>query len=293
MPVQFSFTRSGDGTETIVLLGSQGVRVVPDSHANYETIYENLMDPREVPEADIYAMADAATKVASKLERLSERVMIKGDTIYFDGDPMETRLTKHVVDMIKAGDEHYDGYIRFLENVQANPSAASRESLFRFLEKHSLVITPDGCFVGYKGIGTDGKSLTAGQEDVTVTLADGTVEVHKGHIPNPVGAVIEMPRSLVDGDAGVECSVGLHVANHQFARGFGSKLLTIKVNPRDVVSVPSGDSASKVRVSRYTVLEENTDKTEYTGTSFGYDDYGDWVLPGWDEDEDIDDIEPF
>lgn len=288
MTVQFSFTRSEDGTETIVLIGSQGVRVVPDSHANYSEVYDALINGNP-DEQEVYELADAATRVTAELQRLSDRVLIKGDTIYFDGDPMETRLTRHIVDMIRAGDENYTGYVAFLENVQANPSKASRKSLFKFLDKHDLVITEDGQFIGYKGINNDGKSSTAGHEDVTVTLPDGTVEVHQGRIPNPVGAVIEMPRSLVDDNRDVACSVGLHVGNFSFAQSFAQKLLTVKVNPRDVVSVPSDSNDQKIRTRRYTVLEENPNGTQYSGTSFttappvddpaldgyDYDDYND------------------
>lgn len=291
--VQFSFTRSEDGTETIVLVGAQGVRVVPDTHVNFETIKSGLLRG-DSEESGLYTLADAATKVADTLHRLSERVTIKGDTVYFDGDPMETRLTRHIVEMIKSGDENFAGYVAFLENVQANPSKASRKALFKFLDKHDLVITDDGCFIGYKGIGDDGLSITVGHEDVTVTLPDGTVEVHKGRIPNPVGAVVEMPRSLVDDNRDVACSVGLHVGEYSYATGFGQKLLTVKVNPRDVVSVPSDSNDQKIRTHRYTVLETNDDHTRYTGTSYGYVPDAEGVDDEDEYDEDLDyDDEPF
>lgn len=288
--VQFSFTRSEDGTETIVLLGSQGVRVVPDSHANFGEIRSALvLGDTALDESEVYDLADASAKVIATLQRLSERVTIKGDTIYFDGDEMETRLTRHIVDMIREDDVNYQGYVFFLENVQANPSKASRKALFKFLDKHDLVITEDGCFIGYKGINDDGKSSTAGREDVTVTLPDGTVEVHKGRIPNPAGAVIEMPRSLVDDDRGVACSVGLHVGSFTYAKGFATKLLTVKVNPRDVVSVPSDSNDEKIRTHRYTVLTENEQKVQVEGTSYvtPVDDYLD------DEDDYTYDDEPY
>jgi hypothetical protein len=80
-----------------------------------------------------------------------------------------------------------------------------------------------------------------------------------------------MARSLVDDNRDVACSVGLHVGNHHYASTFlggGSKLLTVKVNPRDVVSVPSDSNDEKIRACRFTVLEDNPDKTRYEGTSF-------------------------
>jgi hypothetical protein len=277
-------------------MGAQGVRVIPDSHANYSTIKDAVLNPGgDLEETEVYAFADAAQTALATLSRLSERVTIKGDTIFFDGDAVESRLTRHIVDMIRAGDGNFGGYVAFLENLQANPSRKSRKGLFRFLERHALTITPGGHFVAFKGVSMDGKSIHAGQEDVTITLTDGTVEVHKGHIPNPPGAVVEMPRSVVDPDRNMTCSVGLHVANARYASDWGNKLLTITVNPRDVVEVPIDSNSEKIRVHRYTVVGDNVFDTAL-GTSYdpfavsdddddpdaegnygldGYDDYAD------------------
>ena len=263
--IQFNFTRAEDGTETIVLIGDEGVRIVSNSHANFNRIKEAILND----ELDnVFALADAAEVVSETLTRLSDRVILKGDSVYFDGDRMDSILTQHIVDMIRGEDDNWVGYVAFLENVSTNPSADSRESLFAFLRKHDLVITEDGCFIGYKGISLDGKSVSSGDEDVTVTLPDGTVEVHRGRIPNPVGAVIEMPRSLVDTDRDVACSVGLHIGNYAYASTFGKRFLTVKVNPRDVVSVPVDSNDQKIRAHRYTILEDNESKTHYDFTSY-------------------------
>jgi hypothetical protein len=272
--VPFSILHDGTGPATIVIAGSQGPRLIPESHLNFVKIRDALVRSLTdgagyvATEEDLYAWADAAATVADTLNRLSERVTIKGDTIFFDGDPMENRLTRHIVAMIRAGDDNYTGFVAFLENVQRNPSKASRKGLFKFLDKHDLVITEDGYFIGYKGVRDDGTSSTAGQEEVTVTLADGTMEVHKGHIPYPVGATIEMPRSLVDPDRDTACSVGLHIGNYRYATGWATRLLTVKVHPGDVVAVPSDSDDEKIRAHRLTVLEFNAEKTRHAGTSF-------------------------
>lgn len=283
--VPFSFARSDDGTETVVLLGGQGVRVVSESHPNYETVRDLLL-AGDADEAEVYRYADAATKIADTISRVSDRVTLRRDTLYLDGDEVESRLTRHIVEMVKNGDENYVGYVAFLENLQANPSKKSRKSLFKFLDKHDLIITEDGYFLGYKGIASDGLSVSQGVEPVTVTLADGTVEEHTGRIPNPVGATVEIARSLVDPDRNVACSVGLHVGNYSYASNFSrsGKFLTVKVNPRDVVSVPSDSNDEKIRTCRYVILEENDLRTRYAGTSY--------VSLEKDEDEEIvDDFE--
>jgi hypothetical protein len=297
MTNQFSILSNGNDGATIFFTGSQGPRIISESHLNFGKIKDALLRTLDTSQAgyvleedDLYRLADAAAQVTGTLERLSERVTIKGDTIYFDGDPMENRLTRHIVDMIRADDENYQGFVNFLENVQLNPSKASRKALFKFLDKHDLVITPDGCFIGYKGVTAEGKSLRAGAEEVTVTLADGTVEVHKGYIPYPVGATVEMPRSLVDPDRDTACSVGLHVGTHSYAAGYSHEgFLTVKVSPRDVVAVPSDSNDQKIRAHRLTVLEVNTERTRYEGTSFTVQ--PDDLVPADEEDFEEDDYD--
>jgi hypothetical protein len=197
-------------------------------------------------------------------------VTIEGDVVRFDGDPVDNRLTRHLVEMIKGGDGNYTGYVLFLENLKSNPSKNGQKGLFRFLDKNDLTITEDGCFIGYKGVATNGKSITAGNEDVTVTLDDGTVETHKGHIPFPAGATVEMARSLVDPDRSTACSVGLHVGTFAYSQSWanGGLRLTVKVNPRDVVEVPNDSNGQKLRACRVTVLEVNGNEAQYEGTSF-------------------------
>lgn len=257
-----------NGRESLVVFIEGAGQIVAPSHANFTKIRDLLFRDQDDTDYDEVNRLASAKALLDSVARLSDRVTLKGESILLDGDPVEPKLTSHLVEMWRNEDDNLPGYVKFLENLAANPSAVSREHLFKFLDKHELVITEDGHFIGYKGIGNDGLSVSSGVEDVTVVLADGTVETHKGRIPNPVGATVEMARSLVDGDRGRACSAGLHVGNHRYATGFGSTLLTVKVNPRDVVSVPSDSNDEKIRTCRYTILEVNEGRTLYGGTSY-------------------------
>lgn len=268
MALSFNYVRAESGAESIVLfVSSTGPRIIPSNHVNYEAIKDLLFDnvPSDV-EDEVVRLANATTNVVERIQKLSERVSIRGSQVLFDGDPVESKLTEHIVDMIRNGDDNYQGYVLFLENLSLNPSDASRESLFTFLNRHELVITEDGMFLGYKFIGQDGLSVHSGNETV---LVNG--EEHTGRIPNPVGATVEMARSLVDANPHSACSVGLHVGNYRYANTYGyssHKFLTVKVNPRDVVAVPFDSNGEKIRTCRYTVIEENQERTQYAGTSF-------------------------
>lgn len=268
MSVPASFNRTSDGVESLVLLGASGHRIVPATHANYDRIKELVLNG-DGSEKEVYALVDAATAVADTLRRLSTRVTLKGSTIYVDGDRVDDRLTQHIVDMIKGDDDNWPGYVAFLENLIMN-TPEGREGLFLFLDKNGLVITPDGCFVGYKGVTREGKSISSGVEDVTITHADGSIEVVRGQIPYAPGDVVEMARSLVDPNRSVGCSVGLHVGTYTYAQGYatGGHLLKVEVNPRDVVETPSEGGGEKMRVCRLKVLELHDGQPKIEGTSY-------------------------
>jgi hypothetical protein len=112
-----------------------------------------------------------------------------------------------------------------------------------------------------------------------------------------------MTRSKVDDDRGRGCSNGLHAGALNYVAGYGSlesgdKIVIVKINPADVVSVPSDCNYEKLRTCRYEVVGEYQGellKPLYSSV-FTEDDYDDdeedlnddydW---GWnDDEEDID-----
>jgi bifunctional DNA-binding transcriptional regulator/antitoxin component of YhaV-PrlF toxin-antitoxin module len=123
-------------------------------------------------------------------------------------------------------------------NLRQNPSEESRKDLYTFLEKNHVPITEDGYFVAYKGVNNDFTDNRTGSYD------------------NSIGKTVKMPRDQVNPDRNQTCSTGLHVAAYEYAKGFAALLIEVKVNPRDVVSVPTDYNAQKMRVCEYTVVAE-------------------------------------
>lgn len=169
-----------------------------------------------------------------------------------------------------------------LENLALNPSRLSRLHLFTWLSGRDFTITPEGFLLAYKGVQADATSSSVNTGTATVNGV-----TRHGHIPNPVGAVVEMPRQQVNQDRDEGCSTGLHVGTFEYAAGFGQRLLLVSVNPRDVVSVPRDCEFQKMRTCRYTVLSVQDIPRPVTTPS-----YGDDVLfpdDDYDEDKDQDD----
>lgn len=126
----------------------------------------------------------------------------------------------------------------FWDNLRQNPSFNSRAMLYKFLEHNGHPLTEDGHFIAYRGIREDFK------------------DVHTGTMDNRPGSVVSVPRDQVDDNPNNTCSHGLHVACFDYAKGFGPKLVEVKVNPKDVVAVPTDYNGTKMRVSRFEVIQE-------------------------------------
>jgi hypothetical protein len=187
--------------------------------------------------------------VATRFDRLSERVAVANGQVYFDGDVVDDSLTEQILRFVEEQVDDWYPLVMFFEKVQQNPSEHSREQLFRWLAKHQFTLTSEGDIVGYKGVTDDLLSIHAGPAIVDGVAMDG-------QIPNQPGSTIEMARSSVQFDPLIGCASGLHVANWRYASSWGTKTLEVHVNPRDVVSVPTDSADEKVRVCRYVVIGE-------------------------------------
>ncbi len=128
---------------------------------------------------------------------------------------------------------------RFWARLQKNPSYRSVHQLFGFLKNKGIPITADGCFLAYKS--------------VTYNYKDH----HSGQFDNSPGRINEMPRNEISDEPNQTCDPGFHVGALEYAQSFGSgnrRIVVCKIDPENVVSVPSDHSAQKMRVCKYHVV---------------------------------------
>ncbi len=223
----------------------------------------------------IETILSPAVVIGEKLAQLSDNITYDGSTVLYDHDPIDegiARYVKRVIEKYGIGDEDkWKPTVRFLEKLYQNPSEESRKSLYSFLRRFDFTITNDGDFIAYKGVRKDYRSIHAGPG-----IVDGVPT--RGHLLNNVGSTIEIQRSYVDDDTSRGCSNGLHAGTYGYASRFAQGvLLRVRVNPRDVVSVPRDANYQKIRCTRYVVLEASD--VEYTETH--YDDYDDEDEDDW------------
>lgn len=165
-------------------------------------------------------------------------VEVQGDELFWKGRPMHNALTTRMIAMLQDGFP-VEPLVLFMENLMTNPSHRAVNELYGFLENNNLPITPDGHFLAYKKV----------REDFT--------DVHSGTFNNSVGMICEMERNQVDDDKDHTCSTGLHFCSQEYLNHFGGEhTMILKINPRDVVSIPSDYHNSKGRCARYEVIGE-------------------------------------
>ncbi len=221
-------------TGSTISFQSNGFHTVDSSHPKFDEICEAAF-------ADDYEGADKLLDVKKAVDQMisGSAVSLVGDTLFFEGEVVSGLLGERILEMSRMG-LSVTPLVAFLGNLRDNPSSRAAEELYGFLEVSRLPITEDGHFLAYKSV----------KQDYT--------DHHSGTISNKVGEVISMTRNKVNEDKDQTCSYGLHFAAHEYAEGFGSsgRMMVMKINPRDVVSIPSDYSNQKGRCCKYEVIEE-------------------------------------
>jgi hypothetical protein len=253
----FSLTEDAKGKSLALFYADGDSETIPETHVSFQPIIDLLFSGKATDE-QVRDLTGVLETVARKMSALSERVSVDGKTVYFDGDPLAGELSEVIKSLFAEGNTNFKPLVNFLEKAKTNPSQQSVDDLYRWIRKGDLVIDADGDIIAYKGVGKDANG-------VSQSIHKGTAFVngveHTGHIPNAPGTVISMPRSEVDPNQMVGCSTGLHAGTYDYAMEFlrwnsETRLILVKINPRDVVSVPTDEQDRKMRVSRYSVLQQ-------------------------------------
>lgn len=190
-------------------------------------------------------------KAPKGVTEVTPHFQIEGDQVTFRGYALPVALSQKVLSLIEEG-VPLDSFEKFWDNLEKNPSNNSVNELYDFLAYKELPITEDGHFLAYKGINDD---LYSCHGNASTRVLKGTVNDNH-RIFNGVGEEIEVLRRDVDDVRNHDCSYGLHVGSLNYARGFAQKVVVVKVNPRDVVSVPTDCLNQKCRVCRYVVVSD-------------------------------------
>lgn len=242
-------------TESIILfLNGKPIKVAKDAPA-FAAIIKAFRLPEAEQEA---AILDALEKRNANKDIFSKGFVINGSEVTYEGEKMPYPLAQKIISLVKEN-LPVELFKPFWRELKKNPAyhVVNEIGFYDFLSYRELPMTQDGCFLAYKGIRQDGYSVMG--NPATVVL-QGKVD-NGGHIYNGVGEKIEVLRRDVSDNRSVSChQKSLHLGSLDYALGWGPRVVVVKVNPKDVVSVPNDCGCQKLRVCAYEVIGEFTEE---------------------------------
>ena len=157
------------------------------------------------------------------------------------GDEMAPAyITNKIIEFKKEGHDA-TALENFVKRMVKNPSKGAIEELYEFLEYGNMPLTIDGYFLAFKVITKDYKDCYTKTFD------------------NSIGATVTMDRNKVNPNRHETCSTGLHFCSRSYIshyRNSTDRLVIVKIDPADVVSIPNDYHNAKGRCCKYEVVAE-------------------------------------
>jgi len=228
---------SGDGTICLVVDGRH--YTASASHPAYADI-RKVVTSRPLNETALLSLLDIPDRIAHLLEGKVRVDLNAGKVFYNDTEFHDEAFCERILRLMAEGQD-VSYLVNFLNNLGENPEFRAIMETFKFICKEGMPITPDGCFMGYKGVRADFYDRWTG---TILNLPDGRR--------------VEEDRDKCCNDPGKSCAEGLHLGSYNYAKGWGGSdgtVILVKVNPRDVVSVPNHE-CEKMRVCGYWVIKD-------------------------------------
>lgn len=218
--------------------------IIDKSHMNYNKILDELS--KENLDWD---MLEKLVNVRQELiNYFDNHLWIKDNKFYYKWRGKMLELTEDnplILKILRYWNEgrKVNYLVAFLSNLVRNPLKTAINELPLFLDANDIELTEDGCFLAYKRVNDD------------------FTDCYSGTFDNSPGKIVSVPRSKVEFNRTVTCAQGLHFCSKSYLPHYaqGCKVVCVKVNPKDVVSIPEDYSNAKGRCCKYEVIKEITE----------------------------------
>jgi hypothetical protein len=247
--------------DAITVMANGNSITVREGQLNYAALREAIRNREWEAVPQLLSPAKAVEAFADG------RVTVANGEVMLDGASVHNAVSERILHMVEEG---FDAQplMRFLENLMRNPSKTAIDELYLWLEGTSLPITEDGCFMAYKKVRSDYMDFYTGKvlNKPALLLTEEDLEYIKKPQGNVVVTVqdgvttLNMPRGAVDDRRHNLCSTGLHFCSLSYLpcyHGGQGRVLLVKINPADVVSIPSDYNNAKGRAMSYQILGEH------------------------------------
>jgi hypothetical protein len=168
----------------------------------------------------------------------NDRIKIEGNVLLLDGRELHGKLTQRIIDSTQ-NNESFQKYVNFLQKLDENPDANIFNDLFDFVEHANIEIAEDGDIIAWKRVRENHKDF------------------YSNTFLHTIGQTVKMKRRDCDANRNHTCSTGLHVCAKEYLKHYqcGQGVIAkIKLNPKDVVAIPTDYNFTKMRVCEYVPL---------------------------------------
>lgn len=237
------FMKSGD---TIVAYVDFVPHSVNMTHANYPDVLAAYKDGSLLKMSKDQILS--LFSIQKKLEIASHGLITidpNDEVISYRGMEVKNAVVERIFTGMSQG-FNMKPYVRFLEKLMSNPSKTAVDELYLWLENSRLPITEDGDFLAYKKVRDDYGSY-----------------YDNGKTMNRIGDEPSMERNMVDDNRERTCSQGLHFCSWEYLPSYygnQGRVMVVKINPANVVSIPSDYNNAKGRAWTYKIIGEVPEK---------------------------------
>jgi hypothetical protein len=219
-----------------------------------ELRYAKILKAFDLPESQqtqaIVAILDEPKTILKEAEKSG--FSFGDDGVRIDGELLPQVLSDKI-ESLKSEGLPITLLLNFWRNLRLNPSSSSVTELYDFLSYKELPITEDGCFLAYRGLQENFYSVHG---NTKTKVLKGKVNSF-GQIYNGVDEEILVERNQVDDNRDNGCSFGIHAGSYEYAKSWSrGKVVVVKINPKDVVSVPTDSNCQKLRCCGYKIISE-------------------------------------
>jgi len=233
MKLPYTITNSGAS-----VLVDNRMRTVPSTGVHFERLRTELRKPVH----DVALISELVDLKRFIAKHTLGRVAVGDQEVRFDGVKVGNVVAERILEILHAG-EDIEPMALFLANLMLNPLESAQSELFLWLESGNMPITPDGHFIAFKKV------------------RNNYFDIHSGTVRYMPGDTPTMLRSGVDPNRYNECSSGLHFCSWSYLSNFGgggggNRVVIVKINPADVVAIPTDYNFAKGRTFTMLVLGE-------------------------------------
>lgn len=221
-------------------------RIISPSHKNFVKIIDAIKNGKTSKEA--FAMVELGD--VYNLSNGTLTVDVNDNVSYQTKDMKEpysfgTSANTFLLKMLEQGFD-MEPFIKFSQGLVENPSFNVNNNAFRFIDRNMFAIDEDGFLLAYKVVKSD------------------YMDIHSGTISNKIGTTVSMPRNEVNDNPNITCAEGLHACGRSYIKGGGkfgesnasNRLILVRIDPRNIVSIPTDYNGAKMRVCEYQVVGE-------------------------------------